>query len=89
MPQHLPLSAGDFSLPQVAPGDPLTKWDPKSKHPLSPWPIALPRTPQPALPMTNAAHCPLGPPGPTGALLPQDPFRGSPMLTPSMTSQPW
>jgi hypothetical protein len=49
MPLHLPLSAGDFSLPRVVPQappvDPLTKRDPKSKPLLSPQPIVLLQTP--------------------------------------------
>jgi hypothetical protein len=40
-----------------------------------------------ALTLTSECH-PLGPPGPIGALLPQDPFQGSPMPTLSIMSQP-
>jgi hypothetical protein len=74
MPLHLPLSAGDSFLPRGPPADLLTKWDPRSKPPLSPQPNVLPRTPRPTPPATNTAHHSLGPPGLIGALLSQDPF---------------
>jgi hypothetical protein len=92
-PLCLPLSAGDFSLPRVAPRAPpadlLTKRDPRLKLTLSPRPIVLPQRPQPIPPMLSVAHRPLGPSSPISALLPQDLFPRSPTPIPFTTSQPW
>jgi hypothetical protein len=65
------------------------KAGPQTQTPSLPPALMPPQTPRPAPPALSIAHHPLSPPSLTGALLPQDPFQGSSMLTPSVMSQPW